>query len=90
MDHVSPPPIWPMILHSAMLDPFGGDDEAAAARCVDAIVRGNDVTIRLAIRSAVRILEAMCQLQCYLSCGPLALDAARVCIRTLDKQRGFR
>jgi hypothetical protein len=59
MDHVSPPPIWPMILHGAMPDPFGGDDEAAATRCLDAIVRGNDVTIRLAIRGAIRILEAM-------------------------------
>src|SRR4051812_16165846 len=42
MDHVSPPPIWPMILHGAMPDPFGGDDEAAVTRCLDAIVHGND------------------------------------------------
>jgi hypothetical protein len=58
MAHVSPPPIWPMILHGAMPDPFGGDDEAAVTRCLDAIAHGNDVTMRLAIRGAVRLLEA--------------------------------
>jgi hypothetical protein len=84
MDHVSPPPIWPMILHGAMPDPFGGDDEAAVTRCLDAIVHGNDVTIRLAIRGAIRILEAMCQRQCYLAFVPLAHDAARVCMRALE------
>jgi hypothetical protein len=82
MDHVSPPPIWPMILHG--VDPFGGDDEAALTRCLDAIVHGNDVTIRLAIRSAIRILEAMYQRQRYLACVPLARDAARVCMRALQ------
>jgi Ran-binding protein 1 len=84
MDHVSPPPIWPMVLHGAMPDPFGGDDEAAATRCLDAIVHGNDVTIRLAIRGAIRILEAMCQRQCYLPFVPVAYDAARVCMRALE------
>jgi hypothetical protein len=84
MDHVSPPPIWPMILHGAMPDPFGGDDEAAATRCLDAIVHGNELTIRLAIRGAVRILEAMCQRQCFLPFVPAALDAARVCMRALE------
>jgi Ran-binding protein 1 len=84
MDHVSPPPFWPMILHGAMPDPFGGDDEAAVTRCLDAIVHGNDVTIRLVVRGAVRILEAMCQRQCYLPVLPLARVAARVCMRALD------
>jgi hypothetical protein len=83
MDHVSPPPIWPMILHSAMPDPFGGDDEAAVRRCLDAIVHGNDVTIRLAIRGAVRILEAMCQRQRFLHPGLSTYGVARVCMRTL-------
>jgi Ran-binding protein 1 len=83
-DHVSPPPIWPMVLHGAMPDPFGGDGEAAAARCLDAIVHGNDVTIRRGIGGAVRILEAMCQRQCYLAFVPLAHDAARVCMRALE------
>jgi Ran-binding protein 1 len=82
MDHVSPPPIWPMILHG--VDPFGGDDEAAVRRCLNAIVHGNDVTIRLAIRGAVRILESMYQRQCYLACVPLGRDAARVCMRALE------
>jgi hypothetical protein len=84
MDHVSPPPIWPMILHGAMPDPFGGDDEAAATRCLDAIVHGNDVTIRLAIRGAIRTLQAMYQRQCYLAFVPLARDAALVCMRALE------
>jgi Ran-binding protein 1 len=89
MDHVSPPPIWPMILHGAMPDPFGGDDEAAATRCLDAIVHGNDVTIRLAIRGAIRILEAMCQRLCYLACVPLGREAARVCMRALEIDEDF-
>jgi hypothetical protein len=84
MDHVSPPPIWPMILHGAMPDPFGGDDEAAAIRCLDAIVHGNDVTIRLAIRGTIRILDAMYERQCDLPFVPVALDAARVCMRALE------
>jgi hypothetical protein len=84
MDHVSPPPIWPMILHGAMPDPFGGDDEAAATRCLFAIVHGNDVTIRLAVRGAVRGLEEGYQRQCYLPSVPLARDAARVCMRALE------
>jgi Ran-binding protein 1 len=90
MDHVSPPPIWPMILHGAMPDPFGGDDEdraddenRAVTRCLCAIAHGNDVMIRLAIRGAVRILEAMCQRQCYLPFLPEACVAARVCMRAL-------
>jgi Ran-binding protein 1 len=89
-DHVSPPPIWPMILHGAMPDPFGGDDEdraddenRAVTRCLCAIAHGNDVMIRLAIRGAVRILEAMCQRQCYLPFLPEACVAARVCMRAL-------
>jgi hypothetical protein len=82
MDHVSPPPIWPMILHGAMR--FGGDDEAALTGCLDAIVHGNGVTIRLAIRGAIRILEAMYQRRCYLPFVPLADDAARVCMRALE------
>jgi hypothetical protein len=73
-----------MILHGAMPDPFGGDDEAAVTRCLDAIVHGNGVTIRLAIRGAIRILEAMCQRQCYLPFVPVARDAARVCMRALE------
>jgi Ran-binding protein 1 len=88
MDHVSPPPFWPMILHGAMPDRFGGDDEAAVRRCLDAIVHGNGVTIRLAIRGAVRILEAMCQRQCYLAFMPVARDAARVCMRALEIDEG--
>jgi hypothetical protein len=57
---INAPPIWPMILRGAMPDPFGGDAEAAATRCLDAIVHGNDVTIRLAIRGAIRILSKRC------------------------------
>jgi hypothetical protein len=87
MDHVSAPPIWPMILHGAMPDPFlpGGDNEDAVTRCVDAIVHGqNNVTMRLAVRGAIRILEAMYQRQCYLAFVHLAHDAARVCMRALE------
>jgi hypothetical protein len=84
MDHVSPPPIWPMILHGAMPDPFGGDDDHAVTHCLDAIVHGNDVTIRLAIRGAIRLLEAKRQGRSFYSaCVPLAHDAARVCMRAL-------
>jgi Ran-binding protein 1 len=89
MDHVSPPPIWPMILHGAMADPFSGDDEAAVTHCLDAIVHGNDVTVRLAIRGAIRILESMWQRQCYLVFVPLALDATRVCKRALEIDEDF-
>jgi hypothetical protein len=86
MDHVSPPPIWPMILHGAMPDPFGGDDEAAVTRCLDAIVHGNDVTIRLAIRGAIRILEAMYQRQCYLPCAFSSRCGTRVHARARNRR----
>jgi hypothetical protein len=84
MYHVSPPPIWPMILHGAMQDPFGGDDAAAAKRCLDAIVTGNDVTIRLAVRGAVRILEGMYQRRCSLALVSSAQGALDVCLHALD------
>jgi hypothetical protein len=79
MDHVSPPPIWPMILHGAMPDPFGCRDTLPGCNA-----HGNDVTIRLAIRGVVRSTEAMHQRQCYLTFVPLAHDAARACMRTLE------
>jgi hypothetical protein len=42
------------------------------------------VTIRLAVRGAVRGLEEGYQRQCYLPSVPLARDAARVCMRALE------
>jgi hypothetical protein len=87
MYHVSPPPIWPMILHGAMQDPFGGDDADAATRCLDAIVSGNDVTIRLAVRGAIRILEGMYQRHCSLTPVPSAQDALDVCMRALESDK---
>jgi Ran-binding protein 1 len=81
MDHVSPPPMWPMTLHGAMPSPFVGDD--AIMRCLDAIVEGNKGTIRLAIGGAIRILESRIQRGCFLQAVPSVDAAVDVCMRAL-------
>jgi hypothetical protein len=83
MDHVSPPPMWPMTLHGAMPSPFVGDDGAAVMRCLDAIVEENKGTIRLAVGAAIRILESMIQRGCFLQAAPAVDAAVDVCMRSL-------
>jgi hypothetical protein len=84
MYHVSPPPIWPMILHGAMDDPFGGDD---INLCLGAIVNGNDVTIRLAVQGAIRVLEGVYQRHGSLAPVPSAQDALNVCMQALESDK---
>jgi hypothetical protein len=61
-DHVSPPPMGPMMLHAAMPEQLIGDDSesdpaACLQACFAAIKGGKSMLGLMAIRSALRILE---------------------------------